>query len=171
MPATQAKPATQGRLVIKPAGPANHYSLIVLTRRYFPYITFSHTELERRLESKRIFYLIAQVDGATIGFLDYELKEDKAQILGLAVVEEYRHRGIAMALIRRAIADIQKHAASGHRVDKIDLLVSEENPAAQSLYAKFGFERKGKLGTKLWNQEVLIYSRPLKRAPESRNIS
>ncbi|OIO24452.1 hypothetical protein AUJ14_06215 [Candidatus Micrarchaeota archaeon CG1_02_55_22] len=151
---------TTEKIVVRAAQQVNHYSLIVLTRKYFPYINFSHDELQRRLDSKKITYLVALAGNSTVGFIDYELQDGKAQILGLAVIDEYRHHGIASRLMQSALDDVAAKATQ-YKIKRVDLLVSEQNPAAQALYKKFGFTPSGKLGQKLWNQEVIIYSKLL----------
>lgn len=178
---SQNEPAkqVQEQVSIIPAEKKHWYSITAMTETFFPYANFSYDEIMRRLSTDAIFYFVAlcgsnfaneldSIDsldaskGHTVGFVDFELKEKSAQILGLAVLEEYRGKGIGAKLLQRALDEIMR--LSGERaipLERIDLLVSDSNPAALALYKKHGFETAGKLDRKLWGQDVLVYSKKL----------
>lgn len=82
----------------------------------------------------------------------------QAKILGLAVLPEFRGRGVAKRLIAKATA-----RAKARGCKEIFLLVREDNAAAQALYAKLGFALRGALAEKLWNQRILLYAKELKK--------
>jgi ribosomal protein S18 acetylase RimI-like enzyme len=82
----------------------------------------------------------------------------QAKILGLAVLPEFRGRGIARQLIAKAEA---RAKARGCR--EIFLLVKEDNAVAQTLYSKLGFVLRGALAEKLWSKTILLYAKDLKK--------
>jgi ribosomal protein S18 acetylase RimI-like enzyme len=145
-----------------------------MTAHYFPYAGFSYSEIMRRLDTKNIFYYVALVGGNTAGFIDFEVKKNSAQILGIAVLDEHRGKGIATKLLKKAIGEIKKistkhlrqrpcnPAGENSPIKRIDLMVSQTNPAALALYRKFGFAPKGRLGRQLWGQDILVYSKYLR---------
>jgi len=150
------------QIVVKRADERQLYSITAMTLHYFPYTGFSYREILRRLGTKSIFYYVALYRGHTVGFVDFELREKSAQILGLAVLEEFRGKGIASMLLGKAVSEIKKISKkSGLELKRIDLLVSEANPPAQALYKKFGFIAHGKLERKLWEQDILVYTKYL----------
>ncbi|MBI5635639.1 GNAT family N-acetyltransferase [Candidatus Micrarchaeota archaeon] len=132
------------------------YSITSLTKKYFPYTGFSFTEITRRMENPSIEYYVALLDGHTAGFVDFELKQGCGQILGLAVLEEYRNFGIGQALLRKAIEQIR---AAGKA--KAELLVSQANPIALHLYEKHGFKYTRAFSEKYAGQNVLVYEKTL----------
>ncbi|MBI5177609.1 GNAT family N-acetyltransferase [Candidatus Micrarchaeota archaeon] len=147
---TVEKPQVQ----IVPAGQKHLYSIASMTERYFPYANFSFDEVKRRVANPYIRYLVAIVGGFTAGFVDFELKEDRGQILGLAVLEEHRGRGIGEMLARSALGEIVE---SGRQ--RAELLVAADNAPAISLYEKVGFATVGKTNYQLWGKEVLVMVR------------
>ena len=143
-----------GEITVQRASEKHLYSITAMTAHYFPYAGFTHSAITQRLENPNIVYLAAVAGGHCVGFIDYELKEGRAQILGLAVLDEWRGKGIARQLLEKSLQEI---ALAGKK--RVDLLVAENNEAAKKLYSGYGFAVTGKLEKKLWDQEVLVYSR------------
>jgi len=85
-------------------------------------------------------------------------KAKQAKILGLAVLPEFRGRGIAKKLIAKAVS-----RANARGCREVFLLVREDNAAAQRLYAAIGFELRGALAEKMWGQRILLYAKELKK--------
>ncbi|MEM0475615.1 MAG: GNAT family N-acetyltransferase [Candidatus Norongarragalinales archaeon] len=83
-------------------------------------------------------------------------RSKQAKILGLAVLPEFRGRGIARRLIAKAEA---RAKARGCR--NVFLLVREDNALARALYEKLGFSLRGTLAEKLWGKTILLYSKEL----------
>lgn len=149
------------KIAITKASPRNLYSIAVMTKKFFPYTTFGLQEIQKRM-AKNFFYYVALFNNHTVGFVDFELKENYAQIFGLAVLEEFRGKGIGEALLKKAVIEAKKEAKKKKiRLERIDLLVLEENDAAKKLYEKLGFLRKGILDKELWGKRILVYSKQL----------
>lgn len=85
-------------------------------------------------------------------------KTSQAKILGLAVLPEFRGRGVAKRLVAKAEA-----RAKARGCKEIFLLVREDNAGARSLYEKFGFALRGALAEKMWGQRILLYAKSLKK--------
>lgn len=143
-------------LEIRPATRKELYSITVMTKKFFPYTGFSMDAILKRLQDPRIHYLVALYKGHTVGFVDFKENRQSVKLMGLAVLEEFRGNGIGEKLLEKAVA-----FARGKKKEEMILLVSESNPAALKLYAKHGFAKRGRLGKKLWGQEVLLYSKRL----------
>lgn len=143
-------------IVVERASQKQLYSIAAMTAHYFPYAGFSHSAILERLENPGIVYLVALAQGHTAGYIDYDLKEDSAQILGLAVLDEWRGKGIAKRLLQKAVEEI---GLAGKR--RVELLVAENNEAAKKLYSACGFAVTGKLERRLWDQEVLVMKKQL----------
>lgn len=80
-------------------------------------------------------YFIAKENGKIIGYGGIWNVEDEGQITNIAVLPEYRKKGIASALLERLI-----ECADGK---SIVLEVRESNRAAIYLYEKYGFKNVG----------------------------
>lgn len=81
-------------------------------------------------------YLIAEAPDGIIGYAGLMCIEPIADVQTIAVVPEYEGRGIGSALLRELISE-------GRRRGAADLLleVRADNPRAQQLYRRFGFEQ------------------------------
>lgn len=143
-------------ITVGPATRKEIYSIFILSREYFPYANFSSDEIVRRIESKSYVYLVARIKGKLAGYIDYEILEDHAKILGLAVLSECRNKGVAKALVNAALNAIQ---ASGFR--RVFLFVAKDNVVAQKVYQEFGFTCFGTLERKINDKDVLLFEKQL----------
>ena len=130
------------------------YPIYIMSKEYFQYANFSFDEIKRRVDSKKVIYLVGRIDGKLAGYLDYELYEDHAKILGLAVLSEFRGKGIGTALVKKAIEEIK--ARNYHR---IYLFVAKGNAVAQEIYQKEGFRNAGMLERKINEQDVCLFQK------------
>ncbi len=83
-------------------------------------------------------YLMARSGGEPAGYAGVKVIEETAYIDNVAVLKEYRERGIGRALISALI-----YTASREGAGEITLEVRPSNAAALSLYGKLGFRRVG----------------------------
>lgn len=147
---------------VLPATQRHFYTLTVLTKKFFPYTGFSFEELKRRTSSQNIKYLVAEENGATVGFADYEIisaspeSASRCKLMGLAVLEEHRGKGVAKKLLESVL-----QAAKSAGCAKVFLLVTEDNLSAISLYNSFGFISKGKTEQKLGEKYILLMEKLL----------
>ena len=150
-------------VLVRKATARELYSITSMTVKYFPYTGFSFAEITRRMQNPAIEYFVALLDGHTAGFVDFELKQDCGQILGLAVLEEYRNFGIGQALLAKAIEQIK---AAGKT--RAELLVSQTNPIALHLYEKHGFYYSRAFSQMYAGQNVLVYEKQLQATAEKK---
>ena len=90
---------------------------------------------ELSIDFSRTF--IAYLDGAAAGFVNVWITPPTATINNIAVMPEYRRRGIADLLIERA-----REVCGG--LDELTLEVRVSNTPAISLYEKHGFRNVGR---------------------------
>ncbi|MFI5084445.1 MAG: ribosomal protein S18-alanine N-acetyltransferase [Actinomycetales bacterium] len=87
-----------------------------------------------RPETRR--YLVAEAAGAVVGYAGLMCIEPTADVQTIAVVPEAEGRGIGSALLTALISE-----ARGRGARDVLLEVRADNPRAQQLYLRFGFEQ------------------------------
>ncbi|WP_307038057.1 ribosomal protein S18-alanine N-acetyltransferase [Arthrobacter sp. B3I4] len=81
-------------------------------------------------------YLVAEADGEIVGYAGLMCIEPIADVQTIAVVPEHEGRGIGSAMLTELIEESRlRHAAD------VLLEVRADNPRAQQLYRRFGFEQ------------------------------
>jgi len=100
------------------------------------------TAAQRFRESLAIDVLVAEVDGAVVGFLVLAfvpaLSGLRALIDDLAVSPDYRRQGLGAALVESAVQRASQRGATHLLVD-----TSRGDPAAREFYEACGFEAEG----------------------------
>jgi ribosomal protein S18 acetylase RimI-like enzyme len=86
-----------------------------------------------RLDQGDGFYVVAWEGDEPIGHA-YLALTDPAELQDVAVREEQRHRGVAVAL-----AEAAEREAAARGVDRLRVMVSVDHEAAQALYRKCGY--------------------------------
>lgn len=81
-------------------------------------------------------YLVAEAAGEIVGYAGLMCIEPIADVQTIAVVPECEGRGIGSALLAELIAESRRR----HAADVL-LEVRADNPRAQDLYRRFGFEQ------------------------------
>jgi ribosomal-protein-alanine N-acetyltransferase len=81
-------------------------------------------------------YLVAEAGGAIVGYAGLMCIEPIADVQTIAVVPEQEGRGIGSALLTELIRESRRR----HAADVL-LEVRADNPRAQQLYRRFGFEQ------------------------------
>ncbi|GAC1371340.1 MAG: ribosomal protein S18-alanine N-acetyltransferase [Pseudarthrobacter sp.] len=81
-------------------------------------------------------YLVAECGGDIVGYAGLMCIEPIADVQTIAVVPEFEGRGIGSALLTRLIEEARRRRAAD-----VLLEVREDNPRAQQLYVRFGFEQ------------------------------
>ncbi len=82
---------------------------------------------------------VAVDDGQIVGFSLSRYAANEAELLLVAVLPEWRRRGVGATLISRAIAEVERRGA-----DAIFLEVRDANHAASALYRAQGFAPVGR---------------------------
>lgn len=96
-------------------------------------------ERERADEHSTVLVAVDEND-RLIGHLSANGRRDRPAEIGMAVVKEWRGRGVGTALMQACV-----DWARAHDIHKLALQVWPHNDAAVRLYEKFGFEREGLL--------------------------
>ena len=81
-------------------------------------------------------YMVAESGGEIVGYAGLMCIEPIADVQTIAVVPEFEGRGIGSALLTRLIDEARRRRAAD-----VLLEVREDNPRAQQLYVRFGFEQ------------------------------
>ncbi len=149
---------------IREPGKKELYSITVLTKKFFPYTNFSLMQIEERAK-KNVKYLVARADGRTIGYVDY-LPGEPGKIWGLAVVEEWRGKGVGEALFSKALEELRKNGCR-----KAEIITTTDNAPALRLYKKFGFEYSRPYEKTLPGKEVVVMEKNLEQKKASGHSS
>ena len=89
---------------------------------------------ELKNEGVSFFYLARDKGRQIVGFCSFWRVLDELHINNLAVVPEFRRRGVATALLRRVMEE-----AARFGIRRTMLEVRRSNTAARELYERFGF--------------------------------
>lgn len=95
--------------------------------------------LKDELTSETSQFICAKFENKVVGFAGIKIILDEADIMNIAIKEDYRRQGIATLLLNH-ILDFCKEKG----IKTIHLEVNEKNFSAISLYQKFGFEECGR---------------------------
>jgi ribosomal-protein-alanine N-acetyltransferase len=108
-----------------------------LERRLFPVDAWPRQMFHDELaQSQTRHYVVAETGGRIVGYAGLMCIEPIADVQTIAVVPEFEGRGIGSALLTELIAESRRR----HAADVL-LEVRADNPRAQQLYRRFGFEQ------------------------------
>ncbi len=108
-----------------------------LERRIFS-MPWSTQSFETFLQSKDALYLTAKKDGVLAGYCGFFQSFDEADIMNVAVREEFRGQGIAYRMLCRLMELGRKRG-----ILRYTLEVRAGNETALHLYEKLGFKSAG----------------------------
>ena len=95
---------------------------------------WSKEDLENQIKNETSNFLVADVDGRAVGYMGLQIFCGEGYVTNVAVLPQFRGRGIAQALISEQMKN---------DMEFITLEVRESNIPAISLYKKMGFENMG----------------------------
>ena len=122
---------------IRLAVPADANSMLALERRAFT-DPWSEASFDEALASAWTFGLVAETGRGMAGYFIGREVAGTGEVLNLAVVPEFRRRGVAGALLEAGLS-----AFGRRRVHEVLLEVRESNLPAQALYLNRGFRAVG----------------------------
>jgi ribosomal-protein-alanine N-acetyltransferase len=123
-------------------------------------------------------FLVAEVDGRVVGYImcrtEYGSSNfkrlsivKKGHVISIAVLPEYRRRGIGTALLTHCLKNLEEYGAK-----ECFLEVRVSNEVAKSLYSKLGFKSVGKIGGYYFDgEDALIMSVKLPLEMQARTPS
>ena len=124
------------------------YEILPMQARHVPQIAalerlcfsdpWNEAAVGGELENPLSLWLVAEQNGAVLGYVGSQMVPPEADMMNIAVAPEARRQGIAEALIGELISRL---SASG--VTSLSLEVRASNAAARSLYEKLGFRQTG----------------------------
>lgn len=79
--------------------------------------------------------MVAEIGGAVVGFMVYELHKTRLHVLNFAVAPEWRRVGVGTQMVHKLVGKL-----SGHRRTKITLTVRESNLGAQLFFRSQAFQ-------------------------------
>jgi ribosomal-protein-alanine N-acetyltransferase len=108
-----------------------------LERRLFPVDAWPLQMFRDELaQAETRCYLVAELGGAVVGYAGLMCIEPISDVQTIAVVPEQEGKGIGSALLTELIAESRRRGAQD-----VLLEVRADNPRAQQLYRRFGFEQ------------------------------
>lgn len=93
-------------------------------------------------------YVVAEIDGNLVGYCSMHIVVDEGHIMNIAVLKDFRRRGIAEKLLKKTI-ELSKAVF-------FTLEVRMSNFGAVQLYEKFGFEIMGRRPKYYGDEDALI---------------
>jgi ribosomal-protein-alanine N-acetyltransferase len=121
-------------------------------RHPYDYFTFLYF-LMRKTDG---FY-VAEENGRIIGYVISSVRDGKGNIVSIAVLPEFRRKGIGSRLMEESLNFLSK------KVDYVELQVGVSNKEAIGLYRRLGFEEVGFVPNYYLNgEDALIMSKDIK---------
>lgn len=112
---------------------------------------WTYSGFENELKNDSSHFYVALCDNSEIGYMGFYTILDEGYVANIAVLPEYRRRGIAGSLIKNAINYCREN-----KLAFLSLEVRKFNENAVRLYKKFGFEIVG--------ERKNFYSSPVENA-------
>lgn len=81
-------------------------------------------------------YIVAEVDGEAVGYAGLMVIDTTADIQTIGVLPRFEGQGIGRAMLTELLGEARRRGA-----DNVMLEVRADNPRAQNLYARYGFQR------------------------------
>ena len=100
---------------------------------------WSENSIASELENKLAHWLVAQEGEMVAGYIGSQTVMGESDMMNVAVHPDFRRRGIAEALVKRLVEDLQ--AMESHC---LTLEVRATNAPAIALYEKLGFSQIGR---------------------------
>lgn len=95
----------------------------------------AHRWAERLLGDPRVLALVAESQGAAVGFARLDLGPDRVAELTIAVARSERQRGIGAQLLELVLAE-----AARLRIRRVQALVDPQNGPAMQFFSRAGFD-------------------------------
>ena len=133
---TPAVPGADG-VVLRDMTPEDVPTVNALEQRLFPADAWPlHMFFDELSQTDTRRYLVAEAASGIVGYAGLMCIEPIADVQTIAVVPEYEGRGIGTTLLTALIEEARRRRAAD-----VLLEVRADNPRAQQLYVRFGFEQ------------------------------
>ena len=118
---------------------------------------YSLSTIQSDLESDRVMIFVCEENNKIVGYISIYYFLDEANLQKIAVLENYRRKGIASQLIKFAESELLSK-----NVGKFYLEVNEHNLIAISVYEKLGFEKISTRNNYYGSDAAVILQKELK---------
>lgn len=116
-------------------------------------------------EAKKEYnYIVAEDNGKVIGLTTWQMhglpKHQLAELDRIAVLPEYRGKGVARLLFKKLLEEANKaYRDAGSKLRKLYLLTHASNARAQAFYKKLGFSHESTLKNHYYDgEDELVFS-------------
>jgi ribosomal-protein-alanine N-acetyltransferase len=115
-------------------------AVMLIERSMFPADAWTEGMMRGELadQPRTRHYLVAIVDDDVIGYAGLAAAGDQADVQTIAVLPPYQRLGVGSALLSDLLTEAARRGATA-----VFLEVRADNPPAQRMYERFGFERIG----------------------------
>lgn len=114
-------------------------AVMALEQELFPEDAWSEGILRAELAQPDRYYIVAEADGPGVtGYAGLRAVPPEGDVQTMAVAVDRWGQGIGRALLTELLAEARRRA-----VTAVFLEVRSDNPRAQALYRRFGFEEIG----------------------------
>ncbi|MER5647141.1 ribosomal protein S18-alanine N-acetyltransferase [Streptosporangium sp. NPDC002524] len=126
--------------VLRPMTAGDLPAVMEVERKTFPADAWSEGMLRGELDDqpRTRHYVVALVDDVIVGYAGLAAAGDQADVQTIAVLAEWRRAGVGGAMLTELLAEAARRGAVS-----VFLEVRADNPGAQAVYDRFGFERIG----------------------------
>lgn len=124
-------------VTVRRALPTDAQSIAAAEREYIDCAWTEHQILDE-IQSRDSVFLTAEHNGAFAGYLSGSVAADECEISNIAVLPQYRRRGVGVMLFGELFCELTRRG-----VKTVFLLVRVDNMPAVGLYEKLGFARVG----------------------------
>jgi len=121
---------------IRPATMQDLSTILTIENLSFPSPWTEPHFLYELKENPYAFLLVAEAEGFVVGYIDFWITFQQAQINNLAVMPHLRQRGIGKTMLMDSVERIKKAGCQS-----ITLEVRVSNTIAQKLYGTYGFKK------------------------------
>ncbi|MBG0827804.1 ribosomal protein S18-alanine N-acetyltransferase [Planomonospora sp. ID67723] len=115
-------------------------AVMLIERETFPADAWTEGMLRGELDDqpRTRHYVVALVDGEIVGYAGLAAAGDQADVQTIAVLAAHRRSGIGAVMLTELLAEAVRRGARS-----VFLEVRADNPPAQAMYERFGFEPLG----------------------------
>ena len=99
-------------------------------------------------------FLVCQVGGIIVGYIDYRVRRGVGHILGIYVKQSYRRKGFGKQLMEKALVEFRKKGCHKTRLE-----VFAHNEPAIEFYRHLGFDQEAFLPKDEEKKDTMILSK------------
>lgn len=109
---------------------------ILEIEKSFPQFLWENKIQKSFIDNPFTQYYVYKKEDKIVGFINYDILYERAELIYIAVLEEEQKQGIGTKLLQSMIEECESR-----QLENITLEVSTQNQKAIKLYQKFGFKK------------------------------